>query len=107
MTRSKFIICTTLSAILVIGSNIKHTSAQLKKDKISFTEAFSEDNIYDSNNPQLSELDSALFSISKDNKRERIRGSNIVIGLGAASIIGGLLLLNEAEKSGILGVDIS
>ena len=77
MTRSKFIICTTLSAILVIGSNIKHTSAQLKKDKISFTEAFSGDNIYDSNNPQLTELNSVLFSISKETKRDRIRGNNI------------------------------
>ncbi|MCH7495455.1 MAG: hypothetical protein IH825_05105 [Candidatus Marinimicrobia bacterium] len=77
MTRSKFIIDATSSAILVIGSNIKHTSAQLKRDKISFTEAFSGDNIYDSNNPQLTELNSVLFSISKETKRDRIRGNNI------------------------------
>ena len=103
MTRPKFIIDATSSAILVIGFNIKHTSAQSKRDKISFTEAFSGDNIYDSNNPQLTELNSVLFSISKETKRDRIRGSNIVIGIGTEFIIQGLLFLNDSEEFAIVG----
>ena len=89
MTGPKFIVCALLTAILVIGSDIKTTPAQIKRDKISFAEAFSGDIVYNSNNPQLTGLDSALYSVSKESKRDRIRGSNIIIGLGAAFTIGG------------------
>ena len=89
MTGPKFIICALLTSILVIGSDIKTTPAQIKRDKISFNEAFSRNIFNNSDNPQLTELDSALYSVSKESKRDRIRGSNIIIGLGAAFTIGG------------------
>ena len=103
MTGPKFIICALLTSILVIGSDIKTTPAQIKRDKISFNEAFSRNIFNNSDNPQLTELDSALYSVSKDSKRERILGSYILIGLGTASIIQGLLLLNDSGEFAIIG----
>ena len=105
MTGLKFIICTILSAILVIGSYIKTTSAQIRRDKISFSETFSRNMIYNSNNPQLTKLDSALYSISEYSKRDRIRVSYIVIGIGVPITFQGLRLLNDpAEFAALAGV---
>lgn len=110
MTGLKFIICALLTAILVIGSDIKTTPAQIKRDKISFNEAFSQNIFKNTDNPQLTQLDSALYTVSEDKKRERI-GSYILLGIGSTFIIGGLAVLNPPNKSqsesfgqGIVGV---